>query len=133
MPSPSGGTSSKDPVVARPDDGVVDGRVEAAGGADPRSDSELDDPAEIGPRVQRTATVELTELGALAETREDLLEAVELGLGTVELGRRARGIDEQLDLGPHRSKGPVLDHDVLVIVNGGRLTTRTDGAALTAD
>ena len=38
---------------------------------------------------------------------------------------RALCLDEKLDLGSHRAEGATLDHDVLVIVRGGRVTMRT--------
>ena len=74
-------------------------------------------------------TVEVRELRALAEAREDVLEAVELPLGRIELPLGAVRIDEELDLGAHRVEAPLLHHDVLVIVSGGRLTIRTAGLA----
>ena len=60
------------------------------------------------------------------------LQPLELPLGPVEggiaLGARF-GVQEQFDLGAHGMEGAALHHEVLVIVSGGRVTTRTEGAA----
>ena len=42
---------------------------------------------------------------------------------------RVLGVDQQLDVGAHRAERAALHHDVLVIVSGGRVTTRTDETA----
>jgi hypothetical protein len=57
---------------------------------------------------------------------------VELTLGGVERWLGVLAVDEELDLGAHRREGPAFDHDVLVIVSGGKITTRTGGAAAAA-
>ena len=54
---------------------------------------------------------------------------MELGLGRVELPAGAVGLDEELDLGAHRVEAPLLHHEVLVIVSGGRVTIRTAALA----
>ena len=53
---------------------------------------------------------------------------MELGLRGVELVCGVVGVDEKLDLGAHGAERAALHHDVLVIVSGGSVTTRTCAA-----
>ena len=76
--------------------------------------------------------VEPRQLGVVAEARHHLLEPLELRLGPVERAFCALAglrVEQELDVGAHRLERPPQHHDVLVIVSGGRLTTRTAGAA----
>ena len=81
--------------------------------------------------IEPAVAIEPRELGVVAEARHHLLEPLELRLGRVErasarsLGSR---VEEQLDVRAHRRERAAQYHDVLVIVSGGRLTTRTAGA-----
>ena len=111
----------------------MDGRVEAAARALARGERELDDAAQVGAGRERPVAVQARKLRVLPEAGEEGLEPVELVLGRFECVRSAVGLDEELDLGAHRAERAALDHDVLVTVSGGSVTTRTDadaGAAL---
>ena len=57
---------------------------------------------------------------------------MELALGGRECLTRPVTVDEELDVRAHRPEAPRLHHEVLVMVSGGRLTTRTEGAAAIA-
>ncbi len=107
-------------------------RIEAAAGTLARLDRKPRHGDEVLPRVQHARAVERRELGVGAEARQQLLEPLELPLGPGEgnlaLGARL-GVQEELHLSTHRGEEPPLHHEVLVIVSGGRVTTRTDGAA----
>ena len=82
---------------------------------------------QVRPRVDRPLAVELRELGVGAEAGEQRLEPVELGRGRFERLAGVVGVDEQLDVRAHRAERPPLHHEVLVIVSGGSITTRTPG------
>src|SRR5581483_9671813 len=66
------------PVVAGADERVVHGRVEAAVRPFACGERELDDATEVRPCVERARAVQLRQLRALTEAREDLLEPLEL-------------------------------------------------------
>ncbi len=116
-------------VVAGRDDGVVDGRIEPTAGELARGEREAGQGDELRAGVCRAGLVEPAQLRLGQEARQDRLQPVELGLGRVERAGGVCGVDEQLDVGAHRPEGAPLHHDVLVTVSGGRLTTRTAGAA----
>ena len=84
------------------------------------------------PASMRPDAVERRELRVGAEAGEEGFQPLELVLGSrageLALGARV-DVEEQLDLGAHRGERAPHHHDVLVIVSGGRVTTRTEGAA----
>ena len=110
----------------------MDRGVEAAVRLLPRLERERDDLPQLGPGLERARLVQARELRLRAEAGEDRLEPVELVLGGGERVSRRCCVHEELDVGAHRSEPPGLHHDVLVTVRGGRLTTRTEGAAAAA-
>ena len=120
-------------VVAGGDDSVMDGWVESSAGCLAGIERELDDPNEIPARVvDDSVAVEPRELGIVAEARHHLLEPLELFLGPVERAVCALAglcVEQQLHVRAHRPEGSPKHHDVRVTVSGGRLTTRTLGAA----
>jgi hypothetical protein len=115
-------------VVARRDDRVAHRRVETPATPGTRFDRELDYLEQLGPDASLTRLVELLQLGVGAKARQDGLEPPELRLDLCEQ-REVLRLEQELDLGPHRGKG-VACHEVRVVVRGGRVTTRTEGAAL---
>jgi hypothetical protein len=117
-------------VVAGGDERVVDGGVEAAAGAVAGGERQPGHAPEVGTRRERAELGQPRQLGVGPEAGEQRLEPVELRLGGVEsrVGVGARRVDEQLHLGAHGGERPADDHDDLVIVSGGSVTTRTDGA-----
>ena len=108
------------------------GRVEAPACPFSRLDGEARHRDEVLAGVQRAGAVERRELGVGAEAGEQRFQPLELTLGPGEgdlaLGARL-GVQQELDLRAHRGERAPLHHDVLVIVSGGSVTTRTDGAA----
>ena len=119
-------------VVAGGDEGVVHGRIEPPRRPFSGLDGEARHRDEVLAGVQRAGAVERRELGVGAEAGEQRFQPLELTLGPGEgdLAFGARfGVQQELDLRAHRGERAPLDHDVLVIVSGGRVTTRTDGAA----
>ena len=119
------------PVVACGAEGVVDGRVEQASGSLACLDGEPGDLDELGAGVEPAGAVERRELGVRAEARQQGFQPLELVLGLGEglaaLGAR-RCVQQELDLRSHCLERVLLHHDVLVIVSGGSVTTRTGGA-----
>ncbi len=82
--------------------------------------------------VDGARAVERGELGVGAEARQQGFQPLELLLGcanATSLSALGSDVQQQLDLGAHRVKRAADHHDVLVIVSGGRVTTRTEGAA----
>ena len=73
-------------------------------------------------------TIQPRQLRVAAKTGEQLFEQVEFGLGFDECGVFTRSVEEEFDLRSHRAKRPALHYDVLVMVSGGSVTTRTEGA-----
>ena len=120
------------PVVAGCDERVVDRRVEPSFGPRPRVEREVDHGEQVVAGLEASCAVERRKLGFGTKAREQRLDPLELALGGFErrLGRGPGfGGEEEGDIGAHRAEAAALDHEVLVIVTGGRVTTRTEGAA----
>src|SRR5436190_5061619 len=117
-------------IVSGGDERVVNRRVEKAARAFARIERELRHRKQIRPCLDLAFAVQRGELRFGPETRERAFDARELGADGVE--RRARvetagPVEQQFDFGPHRPELAVVDHEVLVIVSGGSVTTRTAG------
>ena len=107
----------------------MDRGVEATVRPFARLECQRDDLQQLGAGLEGAGLVQAGELRLGAEAGEDRLQPVELVLGCGKLPVRLGRVHEHLDVRAHGSKAPGLHHDVLVTVRGGRLTTRTDGAA----
>ena len=110
----------------------MDSGIETAAGLFPGLERERDDLPQLGPGLQRARLVQARELRLRAEAGEDRLEPVEFLLGGGQRLSRFCCVDQELDVRAHCPEPPGLHHEVLVTVRGGRLTTRTEGAAAAA-
>jgi two-component system response regulator RegX3 len=112
----------------------VHGRVEQAARPPARLDGQRRHGDEVLTSVQDFRAVERRELRVRPESGEKRLQPLELPLRPrkrqLALGARF-GVDQQLDLCAHRREGVAEDHDVFVIVSGGKVTIRTGGGAAT--
>ncbi len=102
----------------------MDGRVETAIGALACGEGELGELEELRPDVEGARRVEPRELRSGEEAREEALEPPELLLSPRERGVAVR-VEQELHLRPHRPERAVKHQDVLVVVRGGSVTTRT--------
>jgi len=120
-------------VVPGRDERVVHGGVEAAARTFACLEREPDDADEIRPGLDPAVAVQPRELRVVAEARQERFEPVELELRSVERAVCAVRIDEELDLRAHRVERAPVDHEVLVIVNGGSVTILTGAGAAAAE
>ena len=119
-------------VVARCDEGVVDSGVETPAGPLARLRGRARSPPPGPGRVDRARPFS-RESSESARKRESSFSSRWNSASASPSACLTRSVEEELDLRAHRAKCAALHHDVLVTVSGGRVTTRTEGAAAASE